>query len=176
MKDKLTGLETLVYDGKTNPNLLTYYANNLGIGLTFGFRVKAWNFNGAGAFSAEAIYKSCTAPSGLDMPIVGLTTKTSAAFTWKMPSSEGACPVSTYDLLLDDGNGGAFVPRDVSTVANKHYLRSHTVTFTADESKKTFRYRLRATNEIGSILSPIGNQIIAGIPLTPSTAPVADLT
>jgi hypothetical protein len=176
MKDKLTGLETLVYDGRTNPNLLAYYANNLGQGKTFGFRVKAWNFNGAGAFSLEAIYKSCTAPSGLDMPIVGLTTKTSAAFTWKEPTSNGACPISTYDLLLDDGNGGAFTPRDAAAIGNKHYLRSHSVTFTSAESTKTFRYRLRATNEIGSIESPIGNQIVAGIPLSSTVAPVADLT
>jgi hypothetical protein len=91
------------------------------------------------------------------MPIVGLTTKTSAAFTWKEPKSNGACPILSYDLLLDNGAGGTFTARDAASVGNKHYLRSHTVTFTGAESTKTFRFRLKATNEIGSIESPIGN-------------------
>lgn len=91
------------------------------------------------------------------MPITGLTTQTSVAFTWSPPESDGACAISSYDLLLDDGAGGAFTPRDASEIENKHYLRSHTVTFTALESSLTFRYRIRATNEIGSIDSPIGN-------------------
>jgi len=54
----------MIYDGEQNPNLRKFNAANLVIGNTYGFKVLAFNFNGAGSLSTEAIFKSCTPPSG----------------------------------------------------------------------------------------------------------------
>jgi len=41
------------------------------------------------------------------------------------------------------------------------------VTFEASDEGKTFRYMLEAKNEIGSVFSPIGSQLLAGVPGKP---------
>ena len=77
---------------------------------------------------------------------------------------------------MDDGAGGTFSNRDESEIGNKHYLRSHTVTFSGSEESLLFRFRMRATNEIGSIESSISNQLLAGVPVKPSSPPLSDAT
>ena len=130
---------------------------NLNEGETYGFQVQAFNFNGGGTLSPEATFKACTAPTGLSVPTVTATTKSTISFVWTPPTNDGACPVSSYDLVMDDGAGGAFANRDEAEIGNKHYLRSHTVTFASSEESKLFRFRMRATNEIGSLESSISN-------------------
>lgn len=57
--------------------------------------------------------------------------------------------------MMDDGAGGSFASRDASDVENKNYLRSHQVTFPAEDLGKIFRFYLRAINEIGVASSVI---------------------
>jgi len=49
---------------------MSFNAVNLPIGKSFGFSVLAFNFNGAGTISEEAVFKTCTTPSGQRTPIV----------------------------------------------------------------------------------------------------------
>jgi len=59
-------------------------------------------------------------------------------------------------------------------VENKPYLREHIETFASENTGKTFRFKLRVTNEIGSTESVIGSRILAGVPQAPALAPVND--
>lgn len=77
---------------------------------------------------------------------------------------------------MDDGSGGSFSSVDAETIQNKNYLRSHTVTYTASEKGLTFRFRIEAINIIGSSISTITSQQLAGVPSTPTNAPTSDST
>ena len=70
MNDQISGKSEMVYNGRRNPNLMSFNAANLQTGKAFGFSVLAFNFNGAGELSEEAVFKTCTAPSGQLAPIV----------------------------------------------------------------------------------------------------------
>ena len=103
---------------------------NLTPGNEYGFSVVAYNFNGFGPASDLAYFTSCTGPSGQPVPVVLQTTATTITFQWQAPADDGACPILSYDLLLDDGLGGSFESTDSATIANRPYLREHTVTLT----------------------------------------------
>jgi len=71
-------------------------------------------------------------------------TKTSMTLTWVAPISEGGCPVRSYSIYRDDGNGGALVEFDASDVNNLPALRQHTLKFNAGDIAKIFRIYLIA--------------------------------
>lgn len=151
----------MIYDGYQNPNLLEYEASSLTPGELYGFSVVAFNFNGEGEHSAMIWYKACTAPSGQDAPIVLSTTSTSIMFRWSPPADDGACPITSYKLYLDDGENGDFTSIDESEILNKPYLREHTSYFDSSDSGKIFRFRVSAINEIGEFVSAIRSQLLA---------------
>jgi len=53
-------------------------------------------------------------------------------------------------------------------------LREHIVEFSESDVGKTFRFKLRSVNEVGSTDSPIGSQLLAKTPDAPSSAPYSD--
>ena len=131
---------------------------NLEQGKVYGFSVIAYNFNGAGDESTVAYFKPCQVPSGLATPEIISTTESELALLWAPPQDDGACPILGYVLYFDDGDTNSdFVAVDTDAIANKDYLRSHTVTFQPAQAGLTFRYILEAINEIGSATSPIGS-------------------
>ena len=144
-------------------------------GESYGFTVKAFNFNGEGEESTVAYFKPCTVPSNLAEPEILETTRSSISFKWTAPEDNGACPIEGYVLYLDEGvTGSAFSPVDEDVIADKDYLRTHTVSFDASEEGLIFRYILEAKNEIGSVQSSIGVQLLAGVPGKPEQPPVSD--
>lgn len=147
--------QRVVYDGYQNPNLKTLEVDNLTPGEQYGFSVAAYNFNGLGAFSDIIWYRACTEPSGQSPPVVLLTTKTSMLFQWSAVENDGACPVTSFKLYIDDGSNGDFISIDESVIANKSYLREHLVTFDVQDAGKTFRFRISSLNEIGESISAI---------------------
>ena len=66
--DMLTGAKSLIYDGHRNPNTLAHFAQGLEPGASYGFQVRAFNFNGAGDESDIAVFKPCTISSSLAIP------------------------------------------------------------------------------------------------------------
>lgn len=62
---------------------------------------------------------------------------------------------------MDDGNKGDFVLTDANVIANRAYLREHTVTFDPSDSGKVFRYKLKSINMIGETESIINDQLLA---------------
>lgn len=174
MTDMLTGTKSLIYDGSRNPNTLSFVATGLDPGSQYGFQARAFNFNGAGAESTIATFKSCTLPSGLAAPTIYSTTATTIVFQWTPPSDDGACPILGYKLHIDDGSHGDFTSVDEDLIGNRDYLRSHTVTFDSTDSGKSFRFYIEAFNEIGSALSSKGSQLLAGVPGKPDVDLVSD--
>lgn len=149
--DYTTGEKSEIYNGYRNANTRQYTVYDLTPGVSYGYQVKAYNFNGAGEESVAAYFKPCTAPSNLAAPVILETTRSSLAFRWTPPGDDGACPITGYVLYLDDGVSGGFAAVDTDEIANRDYLRSHTVTFDASDEGKVFRYLLEASNEIGSV-------------------------
>jgi len=96
-------------------------------------------------------------PSGQAAPIVTGTTSTSISFNWQAPKDNGSCPIASYELYLDDGNGGEFDKTDDALIGGKAYLREHTVNFAATQSGLTFRYKLKSFNQIGEAESIINS-------------------
>jgi hypothetical protein len=162
MLDLQGGDNVLVYDGFNNPNVKSLDQQHLTPGNSYGFSVLAFNFNGAGKVSPIAVFTACIAPSGLAVPQVLMTTKSTISFRWTPPEDEGACPVLSYQLELDDGLGGAFAAVDTAAIEKRAYLREHTVVFSIEEEfGRDYRFRLRANNEIGEVYSAIGSQLMA---------------
>jgi len=171
LTDPKEGTTALIYDGSNNPNLLSYVVNGLTTGSTYIFNVVALNFNGESPVSADASFKACTAPSGLEPPDITSTTETTIDFAWSSPADNGGCAISGYVLLMDDGAGGAFTATDTGAIANKPYLRSHQVTLTGADTGKTYRAKLQAVNDIGTAESSLTSVILADAPDQPSAAP-----
>jgi hypothetical protein len=84
------------------------------------------------------------------------------------------CPITSFELYIDDGNSGPFAAVDVAQIANKDYIRQHTVVFAIADAGKQFRFKLRAYNEIGYAESTNAKQILASVPGAPSAGPVSD--
>jgi hypothetical protein len=76
-------------------------------GYLYSFKVNAINFNGLGPDSAVYNFSICIVPSGLFPPNMTAVLKTSMVLTWNPPTSDGGCPVTSYHIFMDDGNGGA---------------------------------------------------------------------
>jgi hypothetical protein len=176
MTPVITGIQTLVYDGSNNPNVHYHLTSGLTSGTSYTFNLVAINFNGESDPSPDAVFSACTTPSGLSQPVASATTQTTVLLTWTAPVSNGGCSITGYVLYVDDGTGtsGTFTATDTTTIANKPYLRSDTVTLSPSGS--TFRAYIRAINSIGYINSNIMSFILASVPDTPSVAPVSDST
>lgn len=161
MLDLQGGDNLMIYDGYNNPNLMRFHVEDLSPGHSYAFTVVAFNFNGNGPASEAVTYKACTAPSGQSVPVVWGTTATSISFRWVPPTDTGACPILSYELYLDDGQGGSFVSTDAEVIGSKSYLREHTVSFDASKSGLTFRFKIKSLNEIGEAESVINSQLLA---------------
>ena len=55
----------MIYDGARNPNTLQFTIQDLNPGQSYGYTVRAFNFNGAGDESTVAFFKPCTVPANL---------------------------------------------------------------------------------------------------------------
>ena len=158
---------TKVYAGQS-PNALV---TGLTSSTTYQFFVTATNFNGEGAASQLTTLKACVAPFGVNAPWLVARTALSVTLRWEEPSS-GGCSLSSYSVFSDLGDASGLLqnlePEDVENKPSKH---EHTFTF--DDSAltgKTLKFKLQATNEIGSSLSEAHlSVLLAEEPSTPSS-------
>lgn len=70
MTDVASSTTSLVYDGSSNPNVLSYLKTDLVTSNSYSFQLKAKNFNGYGSLSTAATFTACSAPSSQDPPTV----------------------------------------------------------------------------------------------------------
>ena len=141
---------TKVYEGQS-PNALV---TGLIASTAYSFFVTATNFNGEGAASQVTTIKSCVAPFDVSAPWLVARTALSVTLRWEEPAN-GGCSISSYSVFSDLGEiSGPFQNLEPEDVENKPYKHEHTFTF--DDSAltgKTIRFKLQASNEIGSSLS-----------------------
>lgn len=128
MGEKGSGVFSVIYDGSLNSDTLSYNVTGLTTGKTYSFYVVANNFNGEGDASDETYGLVCVAPSTIEDPYYVSSTTTSITIGWSAPSSTGGCPITTYELYVDDGLGGTLALTDNSVIYGKPYLSSHEVT------------------------------------------------
>ncbi len=107
---------------------------------------------------------------------------------WTAPTDTGGCALLTYELYINDGLGGSsFQGIDSLALLNRPYLTQHTVTNEAgaDASTsgaplvtgRTYRFKLRALNEVGSVESTnYAEIVVASTPLAPPTPPSQDFS
>ena len=129
LQNASTGASILIYDGRSNPNVLQYLVSGLATGSAYTFTLVAWNFNGQGSASSPAVFTACTAPAGLASPSVQATTQTSITLVWTSPADNGGCSITGFHLYMDDGQGGALSLTDDPAISGKPYLTGHTVNF-----------------------------------------------
>lgn len=165
----------VVYDGSANAILTHYIVTGLTSGHSYGFKVQAINFNGEGEISDAAEFDSCEGPTGLSAPTVVDVSELSIIFSWTAPTNNGGCNITGYALLMDDGASGTLAAVDSSDIENKPYLRRYTKIFTdSNDTGKTFRFRLKALNSVGYVLSPLISLVLANEPDTPTSGPAKD--
>ena len=77
---------------------------------------------------------------------------------------------------MDDGAGGSFAEVDAANINNKPTLRSYLISsFTASDTKKTYRFKLRVENLIGFKESVEISHVLAAAPDKPAAGPILNL-
>lgn len=177
MDDGLGGDFTVIYDGDNAPSLVQYVIGGdssihaVVAGRGYRFRLAARAFNGLGELSDITTIWACAAPSGLEPPLLELNTGTTMTLTWLEPASNGACPITGYSLLVDDGVSG-YPDTQVSGMATDlPTLRSSIITFAGSSLGTTFTFKLGATNRQGSTESALVSYLFAVAPDKPPSGP-----
>lgn len=106
---KMGGTETykLIYDGKYNPTTLAYDMQGLETGSTYAFYVVAVDFNSLSLPSFETVGSVYIAPDPINHPHYDSSTNTTITLKWDPPTDDGGCPILGYELLINNGLGGA---------------------------------------------------------------------
>jgi hypothetical protein len=96
--------------------------------------------------------------------------------SWSAPASNGGCPITSYHIFMDDGNGGSFAEVSSTQVNGIPSLRSYTISFSSAQTSLTFRFYMAVDNSLGTYTTSIVSYILAAVPNQPPTAPTVDLT
>ena len=164
----------VIYDGTNLPGTVEYLvtAEKDGIqpGRAYRFRVSAINFNGEGAPSVETTLFICLSPFDFAAPTYSSSTQTTLTINWQAPKAVNGCPIIKYQLFRDAGTGG-----DINVAVGgdiEPHTTTATITFTPP-STDPIRVQLKASNDVGSVLSGVGSFVLADVPDAPA-APVND--
>ena len=100
----------LLFDGTNQPGINYFEATGLQTGSRYRFKVTALNYNGEGDPSEEIEFFSCLPPTGMLPPTYLSSTETSLTLDWTHPVSLNGCPLTLFELWMDDGAGGDLHP------------------------------------------------------------------
>ena len=128
--------------------------------------MEAYNINGVTLSETIGFVFGSIPKQPTDAPVSDLTFSTSniLRITYLGVNNNGS-PVVSYNLEIDDGNGGEFVSLygDLVNTMTLTYTFSHNV-----QKGQTYRAHYRARNQVGwSGFSPIGYLIAASVPDAP---------
>jgi len=119
MDDGLKGYFSIVYDGSDNPQRQDALARELISTRTYRFKAYAIDVNGAGVESDITSLVACIPPTDISPPVLEAVGKTTLTLAWKTPRSDGGCPITSYALFRDDGEGSEInIPVGVEDIAD----------------------------------------------------------
>jgi len=152
---------------------------NLVTGREYKFTVTAYNFNGAGATSAEFSYLACIVPEKFAAPYRVFTTTTSIGIQWEGPKEVGGCDITGYAIYMKEDSQAESAYKEVNVandlmVRNRPGLKSFTITAfdPVTDLGKHFNIYVRAfTRELTLLDSDRVTILLADVPLKPPTAP-----
>jgi len=141
--------------------------------------VTAYNFNGAGATSAEFSYLTCIVPEQFAAPFRVFTTTTSIGIQWIAPKEIGGCDITSYAIFMKEDSQADSAYREVNVdndlmVRNRPGLNSFTITAfdPVNDLGKHFNIYVRAyTREATLLDSDRVTILLADVPSKPPTAP-----
>lgn len=101
--------------------------DDLETGRYYRFKVSAYNYNGEGIMSNELTTYACVEPSKMK-PLQRVdSTASSYTLSWEEPEDDGGCPILSYAVYRNDGQGGAITTEvnsnQDSNIRNKPSLR-----------------------------------------------------
>jgi hypothetical protein len=140
-------------------------------GRGYRFRIAARAFNGLGDQSDITTIWACSSPSDLAPPLLELNTDTTMTLTWSEPNDNGACPITGYTLLTDDGSTGSPDTQVGGMATDIPTLRSAIVTIDTANLGTTYTYKLRVDNRQGSVESSSVAYLFAVAPDQPPSGP-----
>ena len=158
----------MIYNGNNNPNTLEVNVTGLSTGSIYSFQVLAINYNGLGPLSNELQQIVCLPPASLVTPFYLSSTTQSINLGWSAPLFDGGCPIYSYQLWRNNGDGTTpSIQVDSTIITGKPYLTSYNVTGLTNTGLPYLFY-LVALNEVGSVTSSTVSIILAAVPDTPT--------
>lgn len=156
MDDGLGGDFITVYDGYNAPSMIQFVVGGspgtypITPGRGYRFKISARVFNGLGPESSMTTIYSCTKPVGVQAPTLGTVLSNSMQIKWVEPTSNGACPILGYSMLMDDGlTGNPTVPVTMSNTVINYFvptLRDVTISLNTANLGRTYTFKLRVDN------------------------------
>lgn len=174
LSDLSTSSAYLIYDGHRQPSTYAYNVSGLVTGSSYSFYVVANNINGESDSSDILSGFVCLAPSGLSAPTFVEATTSYITVEWTAPDSDGGCPITGYELFINDGLGGDITTQVNQTeIQNKPYITEWKVE-SLTEIGNEYLFKVVVYNENGYAESDSVAFVLAAVPDTPGSAPVQD--
>ena len=164
------GSYNVLYDGSTNPTLLTYNFQGLTQGATYIFRVYARNVKGYSAASGTITIIAATMPPQTSVPVVSTVddSTNTISIQWAVPSMNGGAAITGYYVQINSGYGTAFIQPGTFVAVG-----TNTLSFTGLIAGATYLFRVGTINTIytsnqfpGDVInfSDSASQIMANAP------------
>ncbi len=180
MDDGKLGEYTQVYIGTNRPDLTEYTVYGLTTGLPYRFTVQALNSNGYSDASSAITLYACDKPAGLAAPSYVSSDKDALtiSLSWNAPPDDGGCPVTGFEVYVDDGTTGIPTTKVTSVADSDPSINTATVTFTQPSGTSIvgniYTFAVRAINAAGYVESSTTKIALASLPSKPTTAPQSD--
>lgn len=146
----LIGFEILRDNGYNTGEFKSVYTTNslsirkaemsgLTSSLTYRFKLVAINQNGKSEPSTAVPIQVCGPLSFIEAPRVTSANATSVVLKWSSPLDTGGCSVSSYEVYMNDGNGGAFPDTPIASITETSY----TVALTDSDLGKDYKVEIK---------------------------------
>lgn len=108
----------------------------------------------------------------MGLPLYKESTETTLTLQWQAPQETNGCPLTGYELYIDDGASGP-----ITTLVDTYEPQKleGTATLTGADTSKTYRFQIKAYNDGGFVDSGIASFVLADVPDTPAV-PTYDAT
>lgn len=154
--------ETTIWEPVFDGNGLRYEASDLLPGQKYAFRVIAYNALGMSPPSSIIEVKTLSSSPGAPLPpIFSKIMPTSIHIKWSSPARDNGMPVTSYKLMMDDGQGGLL----------RKVFEGGATSYKALRLRPASSYRLavQAVNALGA--SAFSEEVVVELPGAPPLAP-----